>query len=174
MNRQEFIRELRRAMSGSFPAGEIDRTAAYYEDYLDMRLKKGDSEEKILRELGDPRLLAKSMKAASGSGAGGRAAFGTGAGAGTGGRAAFGTGAGAGAGGRKASGAGKDPWRADEGEACGGRRRLTRIPLWLVWILLLLIVLAVITLVFRLLAAALPIILIAAGIIALYRFFVQK
>ncbi len=160
MNRQEFIRELRRAMSGSFPAGEIDRTAAYYEDYLDMRLKKGDSEEEILRELGDPRLLAKSMKAASGSGSGGRAAFGTGAGAG--------------AGGRKASGAGKDPWRADEGEACGGRRRLTRIPLWLVWILLLLIVLAVITLVFRLLAAALPIILIAAGIIALYRFFVQK
>ncbi len=160
MNRQEFIRELRRAMSGSFPAGEIDRTAAYYEDYLDMRLKKGDSEEEILRELGDPRLLAKSMKAASGSGAGGRAAFGTGAGSG--------------AGGRTASGAGKDPWQADEGEASGGRRRLIRIPLWLVWVLLLLIVLAVVTIVFRLLAAALPIILIAAGIIALYRFFVQK
>lgn len=160
MNRQEFIRELRRAMSGSFPAGEIDRTAAYYEDYLDMRLKKGDSEEKILRELGDPRLLAKSMKAASGSGAGGRAAFGTGAGAG--------------AGGRTASSGTKDPWQADEGEASGRRRRIIRIPLWLVWILLLLIVLAVITLVFRLLAAALPIILIAAGIIALYRFFVQK
>ncbi len=160
MNRQEFIRELRRAMSGSFPAGEIDRTAAYYEDYLDMRLKKGDSEEEILRELGDPRLLAKSMKAASGSGAGGRAAFGTGAGSG--------------AGGRTASGAAKDPWQADEGEASGGRRRLIRIPLWLVWVLLLLIVLAVVTIVFRLLAAALPIILIAAGIIALYRFFVQK
>lgn len=67
MKRKDFIIELRKEMSGHFPPEEIENTAAYYEDYIDLQLKKGRSEEEILRELGEPRLLAKSMRAASGA-----------------------------------------------------------------------------------------------------------
>lgn len=72
MKRKDFIIELRKEMSGHFSPEEIENTAAYYEDYIDMQLKKGRSEEEILRELGEPRLLAKSMRAASGYGARGK------------------------------------------------------------------------------------------------------
>lgn len=72
MKRKDFIIELRKEMSGHFPPEEIESTAAYYEDYIDMQLKKGRTEEEILRELGEPRLLAKSMRAASGYGVRGK------------------------------------------------------------------------------------------------------
>lgn len=64
MNRQEFIRELRKSMTGQFETAQIQETVDYYEDYIDLQIKKGKSEEEVLRELGDPRLLTKSMRAA--------------------------------------------------------------------------------------------------------------
>lgn len=73
MNRQEFIAELRRSMSGSFSAAEIEDTVSYYEDYIDMQVKKGKREDEVLSELGSPRLLAKSMKAAGQNAGGGGA-----------------------------------------------------------------------------------------------------
>lgn len=73
MDRQEFIAELRRAMSGGFSPAEIEDTVSYYEDYIDMQIKKGKREEEVLRELGSPRLLAKSMRAAGENAGGGGA-----------------------------------------------------------------------------------------------------
>lgn len=64
MNRQEFIRELRRSMTGQFDISEIEETVNYYEDYIDLQIRKGKTEEEVIRELGDPRLLTKSMRAA--------------------------------------------------------------------------------------------------------------
>lgn len=61
MNRYEFVEELRKALSGSLSANEIDGHARYYEEYIDMQIRKGKMEEEVLQELGNPRLLAKSM-----------------------------------------------------------------------------------------------------------------
>ena len=45
MNRQEFIRELRIAMSGHFSSAEIQENVEYYEDYIDMQLRKWKTEK---------------------------------------------------------------------------------------------------------------------------------
>ncbi len=70
MNRQSFMNELRRSMSGHFSAAEIQETVDYYEDYIDTQLRKGKTEEEVLAQLGDPRLLSKSMRAAGKGNAG--------------------------------------------------------------------------------------------------------
>ncbi|MBD5469029.1 MAG: DUF1700 domain-containing protein [Lachnospiraceae bacterium] len=158
MNRQEFVAELRRAMSGSFSTAEIEDTAAYYEDYITMQIKKGKSEEEVLRELGSPRLIAKSMKAAGGNAAGS-------AGGNTDARRSTVGGAGRTAG----SGA---PY--DEDVSFNGGMHMFRLPMWLVLLVVLLILLAVLTILFHLLIALLPIILVAVGIITLYRYFSKK
>lgn len=158
MNRQEFVAELRRAMSGSFSAAEIEDTAAYYEDYITMQIKKGKSEEEVLRELGSPRLIAKSMKAAGGNAAGNI------------GRNANSRRSAVGGAGRTADS--EAPY--DEDASFNGGMHLFRLPMWLVLLIVLLLLLAVLMILFRLLIALLPIILVTVGIITLYRYFIKK
>ena len=38
-------------------------TLAYYEDYIETEIRKGSTEEEVLAQLGDPRLIAKSILA---------------------------------------------------------------------------------------------------------------
>lgn len=55
MNKQQFLTALRRALSG-LPPAERDNVMQYYEDYfLDA---EGESEEDVIRELGDPQKIA--------------------------------------------------------------------------------------------------------------------
>lgn len=61
MNRYEFIDEMRRMLSENLPSDEIRGHIAYYEDYIDMQIKKGVSEESVIQSLGNPRLIAKSI-----------------------------------------------------------------------------------------------------------------
>lgn len=61
MNRTEFMNKLRMALSGSLPYTLVEENIKYYEDYMDMELSKGKSEEEILEQLGDPRLIAKTI-----------------------------------------------------------------------------------------------------------------
>lgn len=158
MDRREFIAELRREMSGGFSTAEIEDAVSYYEDYIDMQIKKGKREDEILRQLGSPRLIAKSMKAA-GRGTGGTMS----------GRA--------GSAGRYASGGSTffygEPSR-DEDADSDGRMHTFRIPLWLVLLIVLFVVIAVLSFVFRLLIAVLPILLVVIGIIAIYRYFQRR
>ncbi len=158
MNRQEFVAELRRAMSGSFSAAEIEDMAAYYEDYITMQIKKGKSEEEVLRELGSPRLIAKSMKAAGGNAAGNAD------------RSADARRRTAGGAGHTAGG--DAPY--DEDAFYNGGMHMFRLPMWLVLLVVLLLLLAVLMILFRLLIALLPIILVTVGIIMLYRYFSKK
>lgn len=155
MNRREFIAELRREMSGGFSTAEIEDAVSYYEDYIDMQIKKGKREDEVLRQLGSPRLIAKSMKAA-GRGTGGTMS----------GRA-----------GRYASGGStffnEEPSRAEDPDS-DGRMHTFRIPLWLVLLIVLFVLIAVLSFVFRLLIAVLPILLVVIGIIAIYRYFQRR
>ncbi len=61
MNRYEFIERLRAALSGKAGQSAINENIRYYEEYLDTEIRKGRSEEEVLRELGDPRLIAKTI-----------------------------------------------------------------------------------------------------------------
>lgn len=63
MNRQEFIEGLRRSLSSINDYTFVNDTIAYYENYIESRIRMGRTEEEVMRELGDPRLIAKSIRA---------------------------------------------------------------------------------------------------------------
>lgn len=61
MTRFEFSHKLRKALSGSVSHSVVNEHVAYYENYMDAEIKKGRSEKEVLEELGDPRLIAKTI-----------------------------------------------------------------------------------------------------------------
>ncbi len=60
-SKEEFIKELSDALSGSVPSDKYYEVIEYYEGYFRSELKKGKSEEEICNLLGSPRLIAKSI-----------------------------------------------------------------------------------------------------------------
>ena len=65
MNREEFLRQFREALAGKVPESVINENAAYYRNYINNQVSSGMSEEDVLRALGDPRLLAKTIEESS-------------------------------------------------------------------------------------------------------------
>lgn len=61
MNKEEFIEKLQRALAGGLNSGLVAENVRYYQDYIDTEMRKGRGEEEVLAQLGDPRLLAKSI-----------------------------------------------------------------------------------------------------------------
>ena len=65
MNKQEFIEQLRAALSGSVPPNVVIENVNFYEDYINTELRKGRNEAEILQELGSPRLIARTIRETS-------------------------------------------------------------------------------------------------------------
>lgn len=61
MNRQEFIDTLRRALYGKIDDFTLADHMRYYENYISQEIASGKSEEEVLQELGDPRLIARTI-----------------------------------------------------------------------------------------------------------------
>ncbi len=61
MTKQEFLNSLRTALSGRLVAGLVEENVAYYEEYINTQIRLGNSEESVMSNLGDPRLIAKSI-----------------------------------------------------------------------------------------------------------------
>lgn len=61
MNKQEFIDRLRAALNGRVSPSLVTENVNYYEDYINMEIRKGRSEAEVLQMLGDPRLIAKTI-----------------------------------------------------------------------------------------------------------------
>lgn len=61
MNRYEFISTLRASLTGKVPSTTVEDNVQYYEEYIEIQLRQGKSEEEVLKALGDPRLLAKTV-----------------------------------------------------------------------------------------------------------------
>ena len=61
MNKYEFITGLQRHLTGKVSVEKLQELTAYYNDYIDSQIRKGRTEEEVLKELGDPRLLAKTI-----------------------------------------------------------------------------------------------------------------
>lgn len=67
MTRFEFSHQLRKALSGRVSHSVVNENVAYYENYIDAEIKKGRSEKEVLEELGDPRLIAKTIIGTAGA-----------------------------------------------------------------------------------------------------------
>ncbi|MBR6664659.1 MAG: DUF1700 domain-containing protein [Lachnospiraceae bacterium] len=65
MGGQEFLDKLRLALSGQVAASQVEESIAYYREYISTQIRMGQSEETVLRNLGDPRLIAKSIISAN-------------------------------------------------------------------------------------------------------------
>ena len=74
MNKQEFLDKLRLALNGRVSVGIVTDNIRYYEDYINTEIRKGRSEEEVLSQLGDPRLIARTIVQTHGGTGGGRAA----------------------------------------------------------------------------------------------------
>lgn len=61
MTKKEFLEQLEDALVGEVPNSVVYDNKQYYSKYIDAELWKGRMEEEILEELGNPRLLAKTI-----------------------------------------------------------------------------------------------------------------
>lgn len=61
MTKSEFLEILRQQLDGEMPSGEIYSNIHYYDQYIDKELSSGKTEEDVMNELGDPRLIAKTL-----------------------------------------------------------------------------------------------------------------
>lgn len=66
MNKNEFIKKLEDELNLSFNRLEINKQLDYYSKYIDDEIKKGRTENEVVSELGDPRLIVKTLKTVSG------------------------------------------------------------------------------------------------------------
>lgn len=61
MSRHAFISGLRDALAGEIPDSVVEENIRFYNRYIDEELGKGRREEEVFAELGEPRLLAKTI-----------------------------------------------------------------------------------------------------------------
>ena len=61
MRKAEFLKELEEALSGEVPAAVMRENLNYYSQYISAECLKGRSEEEVIREIGSPRLIAKTL-----------------------------------------------------------------------------------------------------------------
>lgn len=61
MTKNEFISQLKEALRGMVPASVVNENIRYYENYFQIQEQQGKTEREISEELGNPRLIAKSI-----------------------------------------------------------------------------------------------------------------
>lgn len=61
MSREEFLEILNIQLQGEIPSNEISQHLAYYHNFIEQKIRQGQSEANVLEELGDPRLIAKTL-----------------------------------------------------------------------------------------------------------------
>ncbi|MDD2971217.1 MAG: DUF1700 domain-containing protein [Lachnospiraceae bacterium] len=142
MDRDEFIRQLRIALSGSVNHIIIEDNVRYYEDYIDMEVRKGRTEYEVLQELGNPRLIAKTIIETNKIAGTSQSAYEEEA---------------------------YDDAQAETNRGFRGGNRTFRLPLWLAGIVIFLIVMVFFTLLTTVMAAVLPYLLPIILIIAAAR-----
>lgn len=61
MTKQEFLEQLRRSLTTRAGSAVASENVSYYEEYIATQVRAGRTEEEVIRGLGDPRLLARSI-----------------------------------------------------------------------------------------------------------------
>lgn len=168
MTKTEFLESLRLALGGRVDSGQLTENLEYYEDYINTEIRKGRDEGEVLSELGDPRLIARTIVE---TGGGSRRSSGYGDsssrhGSGQAGQYAE-YGEDSGWSGREA-----DTGYRPQGPMGQGRVSLFgRIPLWAWLILALVAVVLILSAIFSVVTALLPILLPILGVLLLVKVF---
>lgn len=158
MNKQEFLEKLRQALNGRVSPAVVTENINYYEDFINTEIRKGRSEEEVLAQLGDPRLIARTIVQTHGNGQEGKR--------------------------RAADMSGNTRTYSDRstddygnGQDSGKKRRPLsfRLPIWLFGIIALvvvaLVVVGVLSLVFSVVSIMLPVILIILAVAFVVKLF---
>ncbi|MCR5370405.1 MAG: DUF1700 domain-containing protein [Clostridium sp.] len=61
MDRQEFMQDLRESLEGEISPSAVQDNLRYYNNYFDEQKAAGRSDEEILEELGEARLIARTI-----------------------------------------------------------------------------------------------------------------
>jgi len=61
MTKEEFIKELRSALSGEVHQDVLNENIRYYDQYLSQEQQKGRTIDEIVEEIGNPRLIARTI-----------------------------------------------------------------------------------------------------------------
>ena len=61
MTQRDFLDTLKRALNGQVPPHVVTENLNYYSTYIYEEIRKGRLERDVLEELGDPRLLARTI-----------------------------------------------------------------------------------------------------------------
>ena len=61
MNKKEFLDILYEQLSGQMPEGNVAAHVQYYRNYIEDAVTQGRTEAEVLNELGDPRLIARTL-----------------------------------------------------------------------------------------------------------------
>lgn len=61
MTKQEFLETLGRILNRELSEQEVAENLHYYEQYITQQMNSGKTEEQVLGELGDPRLIARTI-----------------------------------------------------------------------------------------------------------------
>ena len=61
MRREEFLHGLEASLSGNVPPSVVRENLRYYDDYTRTELEKGRAEAEVMEELGEPRLIARTI-----------------------------------------------------------------------------------------------------------------
>lgn len=61
MTKEEFIKDLRESLYTEIPSIEIENNVRYYSEYIDNQIRSGKTMDQVMAELGDPRLIARTI-----------------------------------------------------------------------------------------------------------------
>lgn len=61
MNKEEFLQGLQSTLSGEVSPAVARENLNYYNDYIQTEINKGRSEAEVMEELGNPRLIARTI-----------------------------------------------------------------------------------------------------------------
>lgn len=61
MSKQEFLQGLRAALEGEVSPSAIQENTRYYDGYIESEVRAGKREEDVIEEIGDPRLIARTI-----------------------------------------------------------------------------------------------------------------
>ena len=61
MNKEEFLRKLAASLNGQVPQQVVQENIRYYDQYISQQVSGGLREEEVTADIGDPRLIAKTI-----------------------------------------------------------------------------------------------------------------
>ena len=65
MTKTEFLNGLQRALNGRLDSAQVHKHVTYYQEYIEIQVRKGLNEEQVVEALGTPELIAKSILTAA-------------------------------------------------------------------------------------------------------------